>query len=73
MDLTAAPFAEYIPTTPYADIRQSRQWGFDVVHVPFQEPIISTRDVGGSMMAISATSDNPEKVMEFITLMNTDP
>lgn len=66
-------FATITSTTPYADLRQSRQWGFDVIHVPFQTPIISTRDVGGSMVAISATSDNPEKVMEFITLMNTDP
>lgn len=66
-------FASITSTTPYADLRQSRQWGFDVMHVPFQTPIISTRDVGGSMMAISATSENPEKVMEFITLMNTDP
>ena len=66
-------FAGVTSTTPYADLRQSRQWGLEVRHVPFQTPIIATRDVGGSMMAISATSEQPEAVMAFINLMNTDP
>lgn len=36
-------------------------------------PVMSNKDLGGSMNAISATSKNPERALMFLELVNTDP
>ncbi|MBV7507612.1 ABC transporter substrate-binding protein [Bacillus sp. sid0103] len=58
---------------PYADLLWSRASKYDVVSVPAEDPITINDSVSGSIQAISATSKNPEKAMEFLTLLNTDP
>ncbi|TRZ39530.1 extracellular solute-binding protein [Niallia circulans] len=58
---------------PYADLLWSRSAKYEVVSVPSEEPTIINDSVSGSIQAISATSKNPEKAMEFLTLLNTDP
>ncbi|MFP5108788.1 ABC transporter substrate-binding protein [Neobacillus sp. C211] len=58
---------------PYADLLWSRSAKYDVVSVPAEDPITINDSVSGSIQAISATSKNPEKAMEFLTLLNTDP
>lgn len=58
---------------PYADLLWTRSAGYEVVSVPAEQPIITNISVSGSIQAISATSQNPEKVMEFLNLLNTDP
>ena len=58
---------------PYADLLWSRSAKYDVVSVPAEQPITINDSVSGSIQAISATSKNPEKAMEFLTLLNTDP
>jgi len=39
---------------------------------PVTEPTISTSDTGGSMLAISSTSDDPARAMMVINLLHTD-
>ncbi|MEH7119194.1 ABC transporter substrate-binding protein [Neobacillus vireti] len=58
---------------PYADLLWSRSAKYELVSVPAEQPTIVNESVSGSIQAISATSKNPEKAMEFLTLLNTDP
>jgi putative aldouronate transport system substrate-binding protein len=58
---------------PYADLLWSRSAKYEVVSVPSEQPTIVNDSVSGSIQAISTTSKNPEKAMEFLTLLNTDP
>ncbi|CQR45851.1 Bacterial extracellular solute-binding protein [Paraliobacillus sp. PM-2] len=58
---------------PYADLLWSRAAKYDVVSVPAEQPVTINDSVSGAIQAISATSDNPEKAMEFLNLLNTDP
>ncbi|SDN08182.1 carbohydrate ABC transporter substrate-binding protein, CUT1 family (TC 3.A.1.1.-) [Fictibacillus solisalsi] len=58
---------------PYADLLWSRSAKYDVVSVPVEKPVTINDSVSGSIQAISATSKNPKKTMEFLTLLNTDP
>ncbi|WP_066067055.1 ABC transporter substrate-binding protein [Neobacillus soli] len=57
---------------PYADLLWSRSAKYDVVSVPAEEPTTFNDSVSGSIQAISATSKNPKKAMEFLNLLNTD-
>ncbi|MEK3799362.1 ABC transporter substrate-binding protein [Peribacillus sp. FSL H8-0477] len=58
---------------PYADLLWSRSAKYEVVSAPAEQPTIVNDSVSGSIQAISATSKNPKKAMEFLTLLNTDP
>ncbi|MEH7097821.1 ABC transporter substrate-binding protein [Neobacillus vireti] len=58
---------------PYADLLWSRSAKYQLVSVPAEQPTIINDSVSGSIQAISATSKNPKKVMQFLTLLNTDP
>lgn len=58
---------------PYADLLWTRSAKYDVVSVPAEEPTTFNTSVTGAIQAISATSQNPEKAMEFLNLLNTDP
>jgi putative aldouronate transport system substrate-binding protein len=58
---------------PYADLVWSRSAKYEVVSVPAEEPTTFNDSVSGSLQAISTTSKNPKKVMEFLNLLNTDP
>lgn len=57
---------------PYAENSWSEGIPDKVVVQPAEEPIVYNWSVTGSMMAISATSQYPEKSMEFLNLLNTD-
>lgn len=57
---------------PYADLTWSRSLGYDVESKPAADAVATNTSVLGSMMGISSTSDNPEKAMEFLNLLNTD-
>ncbi|OAK71426.1 ABC transporter substrate-binding protein [Lederbergia galactosidilytica] len=58
---------------PYADLLWTRSAKYEVVSVPAEDPVTVNTSVTGSIQAISSTSANPEKVMEFLNLLNTDP
>ena len=60
-------------TQPLADNSWSASYGYPVVSTPASDAIITNNSVQGSMMAISANSEYPEKAMEFLNLLNTDP
>lgn len=57
---------------PYADILWSKDLGYDVVATPIMDTHITNGSTTGSMIAVSKTSKNPEKSVEFLNLLNTD-
>lgn len=57
---------------PHADLLWSRSAKYEVVSTPAEEPTTFNSSVTGAIQAISSTSENPEKVMEFLNLLNTD-
>lgn len=60
-------------TQPFADNLWSASLGYPIVSTPAGDPIVYNWSVMGSMQAISANSKYPEKAMEFLNLLNTDP
>ncbi|QUL53211.1 ABC transporter substrate-binding protein [Paenibacillus tritici] len=66
-------FTDRASTQPLADNLWSASYGYPVVSTPASKPYIYNWSVMGSMQAISANSEYPEKAMEFLNLLNTDP
>lgn len=66
-------FMDRAQTQPLADNLWSASYGYPVVSTPASDAIITNTSVQGSVMAISANSEHPEKAMEFLNLLNTDP
>ncbi|WP_339249835.1 ABC transporter substrate-binding protein [Paenibacillus sp. FSL P2-0136] len=66
-------FTDRASTQPMADNLWSASYGYPVVSTPASQPYIYNWSVMGSMQAISANSEYPEKAMEFLNLLNTDP
>lgn len=50
----------------------SQNAGYEIGYSAMHDPITINNSVTGSVMAISASSKNPEKAMEFLNLLNTD-
>jgi putative aldouronate transport system substrate-binding protein len=65
-------FAWQIWYAPGYDKTYSAQVGHEEVFVPSYDPIFETADVFGGMQAISANSQNKERAMMFLNLLNTD-
>jgi putative aldouronate transport system substrate-binding protein len=65
-------FVSAISNSPYANITYNLKLGYETEVIPLQTPVIENRDCGGSMLAISSTSQNPERAMMFLELLNTD-
>ncbi len=59
-------------TQPFADNVWSTSNGYPITSTPASDAIITNNSVQGSMMAISANSEYPEKAMQFLNLLNTD-
>ncbi|MFF2912137.1 ABC transporter substrate-binding protein [Paenibacillus sp. NPDC057934] len=66
-------FMDRATSQPMADNLWSASYGYPVVSKPASKPYIYNWSVMGSMQAISANSPNPDKAMEFLNLLNTDP
>jgi putative aldouronate transport system substrate-binding protein len=66
-------FADRATSQPFADNLWSASYGYPVVSTPASDALIYNWSVMGSMQAISANSKYPEKAMEFLNLLNTDP
>ncbi|CQR52766.1 MULTISPECIES: ABC transporter substrate-binding protein [Paenibacillus sonchi group] len=66
-------FMDRASTQPMADNLWSASYGYPVVSSPAGKSYIYNWSVMGSMQAISANSEHPEKAMEFLNLLNTDP
>lgn len=66
-------FMDRAATQPFADNIWTASYGMPIESTPAGPPTIFNWSVMGSMQAISANSENPEKAMEFLNLLNTDP
>ena len=53
-------------------IEKANFGGKDVVIVPLSDSYLTTSGITATMTAISRTSENPERAMEFLNLFNTD-
>lgn len=51
----------------------TKERGFEVAMVPATPAYVDTTSSQGAMMAISASSKNPDRAMMFLNLLNTDP
>ncbi|WP_410495430.1 ABC transporter substrate-binding protein [Cellulosilyticum sp. ST5] len=52
----------------YAEARS----GYEYISIPLTKAVMSTKNSTGAMQAISATSNNPERALMFLELVNTD-
>ncbi|MCU6712963.1 ABC transporter substrate-binding protein [Paenibacillus sp. J5C_2022] len=73
LQATGKWFADKATSQPFADNLWSQSTGYPIVSTPQSEPYIYNWSVMGSLQAISANSEYPEKAMEFLNLLNTDP
>ena len=71
--VTGTWFTDRAATQPFADNLWSTSYGYPVVSTPTGDSTIYNWSVMGSMQAISANSEYPEKAMEFLNLLNIDP
>ena len=55
------------------ELDYARARGIDVRMIPTDAPYMDATSGQGAMMAISATSKNPERALMFLNLLNTDP
>jgi putative aldouronate transport system substrate-binding protein len=72
----AGQFAMYPPTEvikPGAESEYKASLGFDFVAKQLSEPLLTTGGIVATMNGISRTSQNPERAMMFLELLNTDP
>ena len=54
------------------EVQTSAERGIEVAYVPCTPPYVDKTSTQGAMMAISTTSQHPDKAMEFLNLLNTD-
>lgn len=52
---------------------RTREWGYPVTQIDVTEPVMSTRDILAAMMAVSITSGDPARSIQFLDLLATDP
>lgn len=57
---------------PGKDKEEEGYVGFPLAQIELTQPTITTGDASGAMLAISRTSQNPEKAMEVINLLHSD-
>lgn len=58
---------------PGYEVQESRAAGKEMVAVRLTKPVTSTSGITAFMMSISKNSGNPEKAMQFMDLMYSDP
>lgn len=65
-------FAVVQELKPGKDAEMSMAWGFPVVQKQLDIPYTSTGTVAGIMLALSKTSEDPERAMMFLNLLYND-
>lgn len=58
---------------PGKDKEEESYVGFPLTQIELTQPTITTGDASGAMLALSRTSENPEKAMAVINLLHSDP
>ncbi len=66
-------FSAVASLKPGKDGEESVSSGINWVQVDITKPMATTREMTGSMQAISKSSQNPERALMFLELFNTDP
>lgn len=66
-------FAAVRSLKPGKDVEESNAMGQKYVQINLTPAVLSNRETTGSMQAISRTSENPERALMFLELVNTDP
>lgn len=57
---------------PYAEGIWAKDLGYPLVASPIMDTVVTNTSARGSLTAVSRTSKNPEKAVEFLNLVNTD-
>lgn len=57
---------------PGADIDYAAKYGFEAYVIPISDPVLYTSSITATMQGISVTSENPERAMMLMELVNTD-
>lgn len=58
---------------PGAEAEALTRYGYEQENVLVTEPYVNTSSVLGTLQAISRTSENPERALMFLDLVNSDP
>ena len=66
-------FSEYCRMLPGIEEKSKLSYNYDVTCVATGEPLISRNSIQSCMTAIGVNSKNPEKALQLIELMQTDP
>lgn len=72
-DKTVKRFVTKGDGQPYADVIWSKDLKYDVVATQMMDSYVTNASTTGSMIAVSRNAKNPEKCVEFLNLLNTDP
>lgn len=65
-------FAGEYSYNPEVESTLSKRYGYDIVTIPIWQPFVTRKDIIYHMQAISSSSEDPERVMMFLELLNTD-
>lgn len=71
-DKTVKRFVTKGDGQPYAELTWGKDLGYDVVVSPIMDAQITNASARGAMTAVNKDSENPEKAVEFLNLVNTD-
>lgn len=66
------PFSIGTALKPGNEAEAKQKYGVDVVDVPLSVPVVTTARAIATMTGISETSENPERAMMFLELINSD-
>lgn len=62
-----------ISYAPQNEVIQSTNYGKDLTYIPLNDIVVSTNACTGSINAICAKSENPERALQFLEVWNTVP
>jgi putative aldouronate transport system substrate-binding protein len=65
-------FAQLSPLNPGSAANESVAYGHKMTAIEFTERAVNTGDTTGSLQCISTASQNPERALMFLELVNTD-
>ena len=73
-DMQAGKIGVYMESnySPSTDVDNFAKWGFETYAVPISEPVLLTSSIIATMQGISRTSENPERAVMLMELVNTN-
>lgn len=58
---------------PYSDVVWSNDRQYEIVTQQISDAVVTTESTQGGIMVVNSKSKNPDKSVEFLSLVNTDP